>query len=236
VVLISNAPRPGERLKVQLDGFEVPRDAYDAIISSGDVTCAEIAARPGKPVLHLGPERDHALFAGYDAPRVGVEAADYVVCSGLFNDDTETPEDYRDLLGKMLGRKLPMICANPDLVVERGERLVYCAGAVADLYGQLGGDVLYAGKPHRPIYERALALADQVRARATPLERVLAIGDSIRTDVTGAEKQGIDCLFITGGIHAEELGHRENPDLPTLQRLFADAGVHPRAVTTRLIW
>lgn len=236
VVLISNAPRPGERLKLQLDGFDVPRESYDAIISSGDVTCAEIAARPGTPVLHVGPERDHALFTGYDAPRVDVEAADYAVCSGLYDDDHETPDDYRPLLGRMLARKLPMICANPDVVVERGDRLVYCAGAIADLYASLGGEVLYAGKPHRPIYERALALAGQARGGEPRLGRVLAIGDSIRTDVAGAEKLGIDCLFITGGIHAEELGHRENPDLPTLQRLFAEAEVNPRAVTTRLAW
>ena len=236
VVLISNAPRPGDRLIPQLDGLRVPRSAYDAIVSSGDVTLAEILARPGVPVCHIGPARDYTLFDGVDAPRVAIEQADYVVCSGLADDDSETPDDYRPMLERMLARKLPMICANPDLVVERGDRLVYCAGALADLYAQLGGDVLYAGKPHPPIYAMALARAAALRGAETPLERVIAIGDSIRTDVTGAAAQGIDCLFVTSGIHAEELGGRENPSMPTLQRLFDEAGLHPRAVTRQLAW
>ncbi len=236
VVLISNAPRPGERLKVQLDSFKVPREAYDAIVSSGDVTVGEIAARPGEPVCHIGPARDYSLFDGLDAPRVSAEEARYVVCSGLFDDDNETPEDYRQTLEVMLRRKLLMICANPDVVVERGDTLVYCAGAIADLYGQMGGEVLYAGKPYRPIYERALAQAAALRGSAVPSARVLAIGDSIRTDVSGAQRLGIDCLFVTSGIHAEELGGRHDPDLVTLSRLFADAGVAPRAVTRTLVW
>jgi HAD superfamily hydrolase (TIGR01450 family) len=200
------------------------------------VTVGEIAARPGVPVFHLGPTRDHGLFDGLDAPRVGAEQARYVVCSGLFDDDTETPEDYRSMLEGLLARTVPMICANPDVVVERGERLVYCAGAIADLYRDMGGEVLYAGKPHRPIYERALAAAKQHRGQSSALDRVLAIGDSVRTDLTGASAIGVDCLFITSGIHAEELGGRDDPDLATLARLFDAAKVHPRAVTRRLMW
>lgn len=236
VILISNAPRPGHRLVAQLDGLNVSRDAYDAVVSSGDVTAGEIAARPGVPVFHLGPRRDEALFDGLDAPRTEAAQARYIVCSGLFDDETETPENYRGLLEGFLARSVPMICANPDIVVERGERLVYCAGAIADLYAIMGGEVLYAGKPHRPIYERALATAAQQRQQAATCERVLAIGDSIRTDVTGAGAIGIDCLFVTSGIHAEELGGRDNPDLATLSRLLAAAKVQPRAVTRRLVW
>lgn len=236
VVLISNAPRPGHRLVAQLDGLKVPREAYDAIVSSGDVTVAEIAARPGVPVFHLGPARDNGLFEGLDAPRVTAEAAKYVVCSGLFDDETETPEDYRELLDLFFAHEVPMICANPDVVVERGDRLVYCAGAIADRYVEMGGEVLYAGKPYRPIYERALNAAAERRGRPVPLERILAIGDSVRTDLAGAAALGIDCLFVTSGIHAEELGGREDPDLPTLARLLNDAKVHPRAVTRRLMW
>lgn len=236
VVLISNAPRPGEKLKAQLDGFGVPRPAYDAIVSSGDVTVGEIAERPGEPVCHIGPARDYALFDGLDAPRVSPEEARYVVCSGLFDDDTETPEDYRPTLDLMLRRELLMICANPDLVVERGDRLVYCAGALADLYGEMGGKVLYAGKPHPPIYERALAQGKALRGSATPLSRVLAIGDSIRTDVTGAVRLGIDSLFITSGIHAEELGGRHDPDLATLARMLDAARIAPTAITRTLAW
>jgi HAD superfamily hydrolase (TIGR01459 family) len=236
VVLISNAPRPGEGLKRQLDRIGVPRSAYDAIVSSGDLTREAIAARPGQPVFHLGPERDLGLYAELDAPQVEAEQAAYVVCSGLFNDEVETAEDYRPLLQRFRARNVPMVCANPDIVVERGDRLIYCAGAVADLYKELGGEVLYAGKPHRPIYQQALARAAALRGGDTPLQRVLAIGDSIRTDLTGATALGVDCLFVTSGIHAEELGGRDEPDLLTLSRLFGEAGVHPRAVTSRLAW
>jgi HAD superfamily hydrolase (TIGR01459 family) len=129
-----------------------------------------------------------------------------------------------------------MICANPDVVVERGDKLVYCAGAIADLYAAAGGDVTYAGKPYRPIYEQALAIAGAARARPVEHRRVLAIGDSVRTDIKGAEAFGIDSLFVTAGIHAEELGARNNPDTSALSDIFAAAGVAPKAVMRRLNW
>jgi HAD superfamily hydrolase (TIGR01459 family) len=129
-----------------------------------------------------------------------------------------------------------MVCANPDMVVERGDKLVYCAGAIADLYAAAGGHVLYAGKPYQPIYEQALAAAQTVRGRATDQHRVLAIGDSVRTDLKGAAAFGIDCLFVTAGIHAEELGGRENPNASALADIFAGAGLFPKAVTRRLAW
>lgn len=236
VVLITNAPRPGEAVSRQLDHYGVPRDAYDGIVSSGDVTRSVIAGRPGQSIFHLGPERDHSIFAETGVRFAPLEEADYVVCSGLFNDEVETPEDYRELLGKMRQRSLFMVCGNPDVVVERGDKLVYCAGAIADLYVSLGGDVLYAGKPYRPIYAEALKRAEGARGDPVPLARVLAIGDSLRTDVKGAAGFGIDCLFVTAGIHAEELGARDNPSADALDRIFATAGVRPTAVTQRLVW
>jgi HAD superfamily hydrolase (TIGR01459 family) len=165
-----------------------------------------------------------------------LETADYVVCSGLFDDTTETPESYRGMLATMRARALFMVCANPDIVVERGETLVYCAGAIADLYITLGGEVLFCGKPHAPIYQAALGVAAAVRGRSTPHARVLAIGDSVRTDLAGAVAFGLDCLFVTAGIHAEELGHREAPDRKALDDIFTAAGVAPKAVTRRLAW
>jgi HAD superfamily hydrolase (TIGR01459 family) len=195
-----------------------------------------VAERPGQSVFHLGPERDRAIFAGLDLAFAAMESADYIVCTGLFDDENETAEDYRALLGAALGRNLYMVCANPDVVVERGDRLVYCAGALADLYVAIGGEALYAGKPHRPIYDAALARAAALRSGATPHARVLAIGDSVRTDLKGAAAYGVDCLFVTAGIHAEELGHREAPDLQALADIFAAAGVTPSAVTRRLAW
>jgi HAD superfamily hydrolase (TIGR01459 family) len=236
VVLITNAPRPAEVVMTLLDELEVPRAAYDAIVSSGDVTRAIIAARAGQSAFHVGPGRDVPIFEGLDAPLAPIESADYVVCSGLFDDTTESPQDYTALIAAMRERGLTMVCANPDIVVERGDKLVYCAGAIADLYAAAGGSVLYAGKPFRPIYEQALAVARSVRGRETAHARVLAIGDSVRTDLKGAAGFGIDCLFVTAGIHAEELGARDQPDAATLGDIFAAAGLAPKAVMQRLVW
>ena len=237
VVLITNAPRPGERVaRTILDRLGVPSAAYDGIISSGDVTRALIAARAGARVFHIGPERDLPLFDGLDSPMAPLERADYVVCSGLLDDTVETPRDYEELVARMHARALPMICANPDVVVERGNKLVYCAGAIADLYAAAGGDVVYAGKPYRPIYEQALRLAEAARGQRVQQHRLLAIGDSVRTDLKGAAAFGIDALFVTAGIHAEELGDRSDPDAATLSGIFAAAGVAPKAVMHRLSW
>lgn len=236
VVLITNAPRPAETVARFLDNLNVPRMAYDGIVSSGDVTRNVVADRRGQSIFHLGPERDHPIFDGLDVRLAPLEAADYAVCTGLFDDNVETPEDYRDLLGRMRARALFMVCANPDVVVERGDRLVYCAGAIADLYAELGGEVLYAGKPHPPIYVQALALAESLRGRPINLARVIAIGDSVRTDLTGAASMGIEFLFVTAGIHAEELGARDSPDPTALQEIFATVDAMPSAVMRRLAW
>jgi HAD superfamily hydrolase (TIGR01459 family) len=237
VVLITNAPRPGDVVaRFTLDRLGVTREAYDGIVSSGDVTHALIAERAGKRVFHIGPPRDVGLFDGLDAPRASIDTADYAVCSGLTDDTVETPQDYHDMIERMRRRALPMICANPDVVVERGDQLVYCAGAIADLYAAAGGSVIYAGKPHRPIYEQALRIAEKVAGRSPEHARILALGDSVRTDLKGAAAFGIDCLFVTAGIHAEEFGARDNPDANALAEIFAAAGLFPKAVMRRLVW
>jgi HAD superfamily hydrolase (TIGR01459 family) len=242
VVLITNAPRPGEVVvRTLLDRLGVPRAAYDGIVSSGDVTRALVAARAGKRLFHIGPPRDLPMFEGLDAPVAPLESADYAVCSGLTDDTVETPQDYHELIEQMRARGLTMICANPDVVVERGDKLVYCAGAVADLYAAAGGEVIYAGKPYRPIYDQALAIAQAahgLRENGGPLDhhRVVAIGDSVRTDLKGAAAFGVDCVFVTAGIHAEELGSRDNPSTSALSDIFAAAGLFPKAVMRRLTW
>ena len=236
-ILITNAPRSGEAVARILDRLKVPREAYNAITSSGDVTRSIVKARLPESVFHLGPERDLSIFAGLDVRLAPAETADYVVCSGLFDDTIETPENYRDLLVALHARSLFMVCANPDIVVERGDTLVYCAGALADAYAARGGKVLYCGKPHAPIYDLAIATAAAERGGKTPRpQRVLAIGDSIRTDLKGAAALGLDCMFITSGIHAEEYGSREAPDLAALNAMFAAAGVMPRGVMRELVW
>jgi HAD superfamily hydrolase (TIGR01459 family) len=235
-ILITNAPRPGSAVKRMLDRLGVPHTAYDAITSSGDVTRGIVAARRGQRVFHLGPERDQPIFEGLDVTFAPLMQADYVVCSGLFDDTTETPDSYRDMLAKMRERALFMVCANPDIVVERGATLVYCAGALADAYAALGGEVLYCGKPHAPIYRSALGEAATVRGEAPPLSRVLAVGDSVRTDLKGAAAFGLDSLFVISGIHAGESGGRDAPDLAALGAMFGAAGVAPKAVTAGLSW
>jgi HAD superfamily hydrolase (TIGR01459 family) len=237
VILITNAPRPGIAVQRILDRLGVPHDAYDAITSSGDVTRGIVERRLGDNVFHLGPERDHSIFTGLDVKFTPFESADYVVCSGLFDDTIETVDSYRDMLAAMRARSLFMVCANPDIVVERGDTLVYCAGALADAYAALGGEVLYCGKPHAPIYQAAMATALAAHGGATvPFERVLAIGDSVRTDLKGAASFGLDSLFVTSGIHAEEYGGRDTPDLEALNAIFLVGGVIPKAVMRGLRW
>lgn len=236
VVFITNAPRPHDVVARQSAHMGVPRESYDAIVSSGDVTRSLIEQRPGQSLFHMGPTRDIEIFTGLNVRLAPLESADYVVCSGLDDDDRDTPEDCRARLEAMLARKVFMICGNPDVVVERGDRLVYCAGAVADLYAGMGGKVVYAGKPYRPIYEMALAKAETAAGRKVAPNRVLAIGDSIRTDLAGASGFGVDFLFVTSGIHAEELGGRDSPDRDALKTKFADAGAMPAVVMRELVW
>ena len=233
VILITNAPRPADSVQRQLRKLGVADDTYDAIVSSGDLTRHFIAGHPGQKVFWVGPERDSSIHRGLDVVHSTLEQADYIICTGLFDDETESAENYRDMLLQARERKLTLICANPDIVVERGDRLIYCAGAVAELYRELDGEVIFYGKPHRPIYERAIELATERRGHATPLARVLAIGDSVRTDLAGAHAFGIDCLFVTRGIHAEDFEGVDQLDPASVKELF---GHPPRALMRELKW
>jgi HAD superfamily hydrolase (TIGR01459 family) len=236
-ILLTNAPRPAAAVARILDRFGVPRTAYDAIVSSGDVTRGVVGQRLNESMFHIGPPRDLPIFDGLNVIFAPIESADYVVCSGLFDDTTETPESYRDMLALMHARQLFMVCANPDVVVERGDTLIYCAGAIADAYGALGGEVLYCGKPYMPIYETALEKVASLRGGTRPpLSRVLAIGDSVRTDLSGAAAFGLDCIFVTSRLHAEAYGSREAPDVAALNAMFAAAGVTPKAIMRGLTW
>jgi HAD superfamily hydrolase (TIGR01459 family) len=233
VILITNAPRPADSVQRQLRKLGVADETYDAIVSSGDLTRLFVADHPGKKMFWLGPERDSSIHRGLDAVIAPLEQADYIICTGLFDDETETAEDYRAMMLQARERKLTLICANPDIVVERGDRLIYCAGAIAELYRELGGEVIFYGKPHRPIYERAMALAAERSGHKAQLNRVLAIGDSVRTDLTGAHGFGIDCLFVTRGIHSEEFEGIDQLDPASVKELF---GHPPRALMRELRW
>lgn len=233
VILITNAPRPADSVQRQLRKLGVADETYDAIVSSGDLTRLYVAEHPGRKMFWLGPERDNSIYRGLDATTAPLEEADYIVCTGLYDDETETAEDYRGMMLKARERKLTLVCANPDIVVERGDRLIYCAGAIAELYRELGGEVIFYGKPHRPIYERAMRLAGERQGHMIDRKKVLAIGDSVRTDLTGAREFGIDCLFVTRGIHSEEFEGLDQLDAASVLELF---GHPPKALMRELKW
>ncbi len=232
VVLITNAPRLNDAVADQLDMIGVDREAYDRIVTSGDVT-RKLIAHIGKPVYFLGPDRDLTLLEGLEITRVDAEGAEAVVCTGFFDDETETPEDYRDMLQGFAARDLPLICANPDIVVERGEKLIPCAGAIAALYNQLGGKTRIAGKPFQPIYHAALAEAQALRGEFAH-DRVLAIGDGMPTDVKGAVDQGLDLLYVSAGIHGKEYMTGGQTDEIALEKFLGNHAVDPRWWIARL--
>lgn len=233
ILLVTNSPRPRESVGRQLDGIGVARSAYDGIVSSGDVSRSLIDAWAGQPTLHIGPERDLPIFAGLRAvPGATAESAAVAVCTGLYDDETETPADYAQILAELKSRDVPMICANPDQKVERGNRIVYCAGAVARAYEELGGNVSYAGKPFKPIYDLAIEIGSGLSGKPVAKDRVLAIGDGVATDIAGAGNFGIRSVFIASGVHmnnGEAIGD-------AAARLFTASPTPPIAVMTAFAW
>jgi HAD superfamily hydrolase (TIGR01459 family) len=243
VVLLTNAPRPRQRVTAFLDGLGVPRNAYDAVVTAGDVTVSLILERGNLPLVHIGPAQDVSLFAEAEALAgrplrfVEFEEAAYVVCIGLNDAERETPADYEPRLAAMLARDMEFVCANPDIVVEMGDKLVYCAGALAESYAGMGGRVIQAGKPYPQIYERGLALAANLRGAETAHSRILGIGDSAQTDIKGAQDQGFATLFVTNGIHRAEL-HPQGAalDAAAFRQFIEGTGIAPTAAIAELVW
>lgn len=231
VLLLSNAPRPSEQIVIQLDRLGVPRSAWDAILTSGDAARALVGAYAGRRVFHLGPERDLPLYEGLGVTLSDAADADAVSCTGLFNDAIETPDDYAALLAGLAERQVPMICANPDLTVERGSEIVYCAGALAAEFAALGGSVSYAGKPYLPVYDMAFSMIETLRGKPVPRERILCVGDGLRTDIKGAAAAGLDSVFIASGIHVTEALTSEH-----LSELFSNVERLPLAAMPALAW
>ena len=229
VMLLSNAPRPFRAVVQQMSALGVDPEAYDGGVTSGDVTRGLLEAWSDRPLLHIGPERDKGLFEGL-APRLTKpEEAQAIVCSGLWDDTSETPADYAGLFGALAARRVPMICANPDLVVERGDKLVYCAGAMAAVYEEKGGEVIYAGKPHLPIYERTFAAIARIAGAAVARERILTIGDGVDTDLLGAHRAGLRSVFIASAVHVPG-----GLDARVLEALFASRPYRPIAALPAL--
>ncbi len=232
VVLLSNAPRPEEGVRAMFDRLSIPSDFYDAIVTSGGEARGDLLRRTAKrktlELFYLGPPRDHPLFEGLNVKVVGAEQAELVLCTGLYDDEKDAPDDYRALLETLKARGLPFLCANPDIVVQRGDRLIYCAGAIARLYERMGGEVVYYGKPYAPVFKAAIREARK-RAKTT---RPLVIGDGLETDILGANRLSLDALFISGGIHSAEF--RDNPS--ALGDLLTASGAHAIGVMPALMW
>jgi HAD superfamily hydrolase (TIGR01459 family) len=231
VILLSNAPRLADGVEGLFDRVGLPRDFYDGIVTSGlaardDLLLRTKAARLN--LFYLGPARHNPLFEGLDVELVPAERAELVLCTGFYDDETETPDDYRAMLEGFRARNLLFLCANPDIIVQRGDKLIFCAGAIARLYESMGGEVVYYGKPYPPVFEKALAKAKGL----APVKRALVIGDGIDTDILGAQRAGLDALFIGGGIHGAEL--RERPE--ALANLLKKSGVTARAAMPALMW
>lgn len=232
VVLVSNSPRSEAGILKQLDEIGVARNAYDAAVTSGDVTRNLMAEAPSHRLFHLGPDRDTSIFQGLAVERVPLAEAGAVICTGLFHDDRETPDDYEALLTEMKARKLPMICANPDKMVRKGDKLLYCAGALAERFATMGGAVSMAGKPFAPIYELARKKAEVARGGPVSAAEILAIGDGPETDIRGAANQGIACLYVSGGVrdHASDMA----AELRHIQNLVPQARIV--AAVPELLW
>ncbi|TPK64291.1 MULTISPECIES: TIGR01459 family HAD-type hydrolase [unclassified Mesorhizobium] len=233
VVLITNSPRRSADVVAQMNVIGVPPSAYDRVVTSGDVTRDLIVEGPRK-IFHVGAERDLTLYDGLDVDLVEEFEASGVVCTGLFDDEVEKPEDYAELLRRLRARNLPFICANPDIMVERGERIIWCAGALARDYAQLGGRTLIAGKPYAPVYDVAMREVAEILGRPVERRQVLAIGDGMLTDIKGAADNGFDVLYVSGGIHARDYGDASQPDPARLAAFLDRHAYHPVAVIPRL--
>lgn len=236
VVFITNSPRPVGPTRKQLHQLGVPDDAYDGIVTAGDVTRRLIMERGVTRITHIGPERDLPLYEGLGLSLVPPEQAEAAVCTGLYDDETETPEDYRSELAALSARGLTMICANADRIVARGNKKVFCAGAVAELYETLGGEAIWLGKPLPEIYRATFAKLADISGRPFSPKDVLGIGDGLHTDIAGASAQGLDVLFITGGIHASEFGSPTDPDPARVTEVLDAHGISARAAMPFLAW
>ena len=236
VVLISNAPRPSSAVHSQLDQLGVPREAWSAFISSGDATRILLGGRAPGPAWAIGPEKDASLYEGLDLAFAGPEDAAFISCTGPYDDDVEGPDDYEARFKVAPERGLPMICANPDRVVEHGDRLIYCGGALAQRYEEMGGEVIMAGKPHAPIYDLCLTEAQMLLGRPLDRARVLCIGDAVATDAKGANDQGLDVLFVASGIHGAETIGPDGVDAAAVETLLAKDGARATYAIADLAW
>jgi HAD superfamily hydrolase (TIGR01459 family) len=234
VLLLSNAPRPGPSALQRLHAIGNSPDSYDDILTSGDTVRALMRdmGADGQTICHIGPDKDADLTADLDISFVDEDAANAILFSGMYDDETQTPDDYADMLARFLARGLPLLCPNPDRTVMIGDKIIYCAGAVAELYENMGGEVVWVGKPYPRVYKRARALLTEMSGLAAP--RLLAIGDGPKTDIPGAEAAGIDALFIAGGLAAASGANIDSPE--AIAALLAAENTKARYAMRHLVW
>lgn len=232
VSLITNAPVPEAQVVRYFEPLGVPKAAFDVCVSSGDATRAELAARPDMTVWRMGGdegwEHDRFLYDGLGLTFIDNDTADLLLCIGLRDQANDQPEDYREELARAVARRIPMLCANPDKQVRVGGKLYWCAGALADIYEDLGGQVIYPGKPYAPIYQLAIARLTGLNA---PPQRILCIGDSPATDVRGARLQGFDSLYVGTGLKQHGTDFEAE-----VTDLLADYGERATYAMTGLRW
>lgn len=228
VLLLTNSPKPSNMVLLQLDDIGVARDLYQGCVSSGDAARTALASGAyGKKIFALGPERDLPFYKNIDVEHVALDQATGIVCTGLFDDNTDTPDDYRATFLQAKNNGLKMLCANPDVMVDRGDKRIYCAGALAQAYTEMGGEAHYFGKPHPPIYDLAYQKLTEITGREVLPKKIIAIGDGINTDIRGAIGEDIDSLFITGGLAASETATDGQPDPARLNAFLAKAQLTP---------
>ena len=235
ILLITNSPRASEAVERQIDLIGVSRGAWHAITTSGDAArYALFRGDVGRAVYHIGPESGLEFFKPLRSPTEFVELiklvplyeAEGIVCTGLVDDENESPEDYADLLKVAVERGLKFLCANPDVIVDRGDKRVFCAGALSQLYAELGGTTLLFGKPRRTIYDLARVQLSEISPGIAD-SRIICIGDGITTDIEGAAARGLDSLFVSGGLARHETGTGFQPNPALLRDFLAGSGLDP---------
>lgn len=236
VILISNAPRPHPPVVEQLDALGVPREAWTRLVTSGDATRPLLAERAPGPVWAIGPEHQEVLYHDLGMTFGDHDDAAFISVTGPYDDENDEPGDYRERFSACVARGLDLICANPDIVVQRGDKLIYCGGALAQLYESLGGRAFMAGKPYAPIYAMALDRAEAELGRSIDAARVLCVGDGLPTDVRGANARNLDILFVANGIHGAETVTPDGLNVAVINDLLRQEGLQATWAIADMAW
>ena len=228
VILLSNAPRPSSYVSSVLDKFGFKDECYDGIITSGDLTKKSLNEKIfGENCYHIGPERDLNIFEGTNVNRVDFNNSDFIFVTGLFNDEIEDENDYLDLLNSAREREMTLVCANPDLLVQRGDKLIPCAGLISKTYEEMGGKVVNIGKPFSPIFKEAIEMVK--KNSKFDEHKILVVGDGLETDIKGANSIGLDSILVLGGLFS-------NNTKDKILESIENKGIYPNFFINEFSW